>query len=181
MKHEWYWWKDLYTKEEIRKINYFVSSVEEPTDVNDISAPSATKTSSVKILPIGFYGHLLNKFNDKIQRINRTIFGFDLYETIGEECVNYNVYDAENNGEYSWHIDAERDKPYDIKLTAILNLSEEPYEGGDFEVFANYPRKIDLPPGTLLVFPGYIPHQVTPVTKGKRISLSRWVTGPSWK
>ena len=182
MKHEWYWWCDLYSKEEIKEINHIVSLVEQPDGVTDLSAPGATKTSSVKVLPMEYYGNLLKKFNDKIQRINRTVYGFDLYETIMEECVNYNVYDAKDKGEYSWHMDAEKDEPFDIKLTAILNLSEEPYEGGEFEFFANYPRHVEqFTPGTLLVFPGFMPHRVKPVTKGKRISLSRWEIGPTWK
>ena len=182
MKHEWYWWNDLYSKEEIKTINSIVSLVDQPADLYDKNAPIATKTASVKVLPMGFYGDILKKFNDKLQRINRTIFGFDLYETIMEECVNYNVYDAKDKGEYSWHVDAEQDEPFDIKLTAILNLSEEPYEGGEFEIFANHPSHIpEFTPGTLLVFPGFLPHRVKPVTKGKRITLSRWATGPNWR
>ena len=41
--------------------------------------------------------------------------------------LNYNIY---NEGtEYSWHIDAvPRDPVRDIKLTALLNLSEESYD-----------------------------------------------------
>ena len=35
--------------------------------------------------------------------------------------------------------------------------------------------------GDLVVFPSYVLHEVTPVTKGERNSLVCWVTGPSFK
>jgi PKHD-type hydroxylase len=36
-------------------------------------------------------------------------------------------------------------------------------------------------PGSLLVFPSYIQHRVTPVTKGERVTISRWLSGPNFK
>ena len=44
--------------------------------------------------------------------------------------MNYNIYGK--NGKYGWHIDASTNLLSDMKLTCLLNLSEEPYEGGEF-------------------------------------------------
>ena len=95
------------------------------------------------------------------------------------------------NGEYGWHIDGSQEKIFDAKLTCLLNLSEEPYEGGDFLCFPDYndPEKEEYKnlmgqfriPGTIIIFHPSRPHKVLPVTKGKRITLTYWAEGPSWK
>jgi PKHD-type hydroxylase len=35
--------------------------------------------------------------------------------------------------------------------------------------------------GTIIAFPSYILHEVTPITKGKRYSLEGWITGKPFK
>ena len=35
--------------------------------------------------------------------------------------------------------------------------------------------------GTIIVFPSFLEHQVTPVTKGTRYSLVQWYSGPDWR
>ena len=80
-----------------------------------------------------------------------------------------------------WHIDANREnKPIDMKLTCLLNLSEEPYEGGEFKLIG-VDKKIKFDSGEGLVFTSLQAHKVTPVTKGKRITLTYWGYGPSWR
>ena len=69
---------------------------------------------------------------------------------------------------------------YDIKLTCMLNLSEEPYEGGEFKITGTS-DKIIFNSGEGLLFNSLVAHKVTPVTKGKRITLSYWATGPTWR
>ena len=41
------------------------------------------------------------------------------------------------SGEYDWHTDVTKNKECDIKLTCLLNLSEETYEGGEFHTMGN--------------------------------------------
>ena len=40
---------------------------------------------------------------------------------------------------------------------------------------------MDKTQGTLIMFPSYVLHEVTPVTKGTRNSLVTWVTGKQFK
>jgi len=35
--------------------------------------------------------------------------------------------------------------------------------------------------GSVIAFPSYINHKVSPVTKGLRKSLVAWVSGPRWR
>ena len=68
----------------------------------------------------------------------------------------------------------------DTKLTCLLNLSEETYEGGKFyTIGSNEVVKFDS--GMAIIFNSMIAHKVTPVTKGERITLTYWAYGPSWR
>ena len=69
---------------------------------------------------------------------------------------------------------------YDIKLTCLLNLSEETYEGGEFYTISSNEEK-KFTTGMGLIINSLIAHKVTPVTKGKRITLTYWAVGPSWR
>lgn len=117
----------------------------------------------------------------------------------------YNITAAENcqitrytkGGFYSWHKDGmgshkeihnnPASKPLHgnaRKLSMTIVLNDE-FEGGDFEISGLYRAGIQLEPelgrleeGTVIVFPSYIEHRVTPVTKGTRYSLVAWFVGP---
>ena len=109
----------------------------------------------------------------------KEIFGYDIYWHFHLDTLNYNVYGI--NDEYGWHKDASGNAAqYDIKLTCMLNLSEEPYEGGEFKITGTS-DKIIFNSGEGLLFNSLVAHKVTPVTKGKRITLSYWATGPTWR
>ena len=73
-----------------------------------------------------------------------------------------------------------------IKLSVTINLSgDENYEGGnlkfDFGPNTQGERFIECteirPKGSIIVFPSFTYHQVTPVTKGTRYSLVMWICG----
>ena len=69
-------------------------------------------------------------------------------------------------------------------MTIQLSDSKD-YEGGDFKFFDPVVQSPDpdklRAKGTVLVFPSFLPHAVTPVTKGERKSLVVWADGPEWK
>jgi PKHD-type hydroxylase len=73
---------------------------------------------------------------------------------------------------------------YDRKISIIIQLTDpSEYEGGEFEMDYQYeqPNKEDLKKkGTIIVFPSFIPHRVTELTKGTRKSLVAWVEGPKF-
>ena len=107
------------------------------------------------------------------------IFGYDIYWDFHLEGLTYNVYGK--NGEYGWHIDADSEKPVmDMKLTCLLNLLEEPYEGGDF-IIDNQTQHFFREPGTAILFKSYLKHEVTPVTKGDRKTLTYFIHGPKFQ
>ena len=75
------------------------------------------------------------------------------------------------------------------KLSATIILNEN-YEGGVFEILSDpyHDKKTDTmtqeirtpdikSPGTILVFPSYLHHRITKITKGVRHSLVVWCLG----
>ena len=182
MKYDYYFHKNLYSLDECQSIKELIEQNVNP-NIKDLNAGGVIKTADVKSFSLGSTRDKLANFHDAITSINRNIFGFTIFETCNHEYLNFNKYSEYAAGEYSWHGDKVLNEPYDLKLTAIINISTEPFEGGDFELFLNGITPIPelREPGTLLVFPAYIQHRVTPVTKGQRITVSRWLSGPTFK
>jgi len=110
------------------------------------------------------------------------------------EASQFTIYEP---GEYyDWHRDAQN-YPYTQgeqkglirKLSVTVSLSNpEDYEGGflefsrenDFNKKYFYKVREILPRGSICVFPSYTWHRVTPVTKGKRLSLVQWNLGEGY-
>ena len=57
---------------------------------------------------------------------------------------------------------------------------ESEYEGGRL-MFRDINIEIKQKAGTVIVFPSFYVHEVTPVTQGERYSLVSWVEGPKWR
>jgi PKHD-type hydroxylase len=80
---------------------------------------------------------------------------------------------------YGWHADLGPGQMGNRKLGITVQLSEpDSYEGGDLVLDDNgrdffAPREL----GSVTVFPSFMKHKVTPVTKGTRYSLVAWASG----
>lgn len=85
-------------------------------------------------------------------------------------------------GHYTWHADIGETCSH-RKISVVVQLSDEnDYEGGDLEFFTG-PEVVTTSKvkGTLILFPSYLIHRVTPVHSGVRQSLVSWVSGPNLK
>lgn len=115
---------------------------------------------------------------------NREHFGFDI--SMGPFEFQFTEYHGNNKGKYDWHHDVwwENTRAHDRKLSFILQLSDpREYEGGNLEF--NMPCEYDplrfKPRGSILIFPSFFVHRVTPVTSGLRYSLVSWIDGPKFR
>ena len=123
--------------------------------------------------------------------VNRRAFGFNL--DLAYFDLQFTEYLAEEQGHYDWHIDITpdrlkqnpgQDSVYDRKLSVTLLLSHpDDYEGGNLELITSLPTDAEKyrQQGSAVVFPSFIGHRVTPVTKGKRYSLVAWLEGPKFQ
>ena len=119
-----------------------------------------------------------------ITEANCVSYNFDI--TRVGDC-QFTVYNSSTEDFYDWHTDTRlMGEVQDRKITMVVQLSDsEDHEGGDLEfnfyntsVGENYPIRTR---GTILTFPSFIPHRVTPVTKGIRKSLVFWMEGPAFR
>ena len=165
--------------EQIKEINKNIKkNILQKEESND-AAKDTNKKGEFFILQCSPLMELIHPWLYKCQQINKKVFGYDIYWDFYLEKLNYNVYGT--NDEYDWHVDANSvNTPTDMKLTCLLNLSEKPYEGGEFCTI-NFTEKIKFDSGVGLILNSLIAHKVTPVTKGERITLTYWADGPSWK
>jgi len=109
---------------------------------------------------------------------NHSIFKYNIQELESVKILKYGV-----GGKYKWHTDSGAKETSTRKLTAIVQLSDETnYEGGDLEFGItdetgknNYTAKKTR--GSITIFPAFLSHRVTPITKGTRHSLITWMLG----
>lgn len=100
--------------------------------------------------------------------------------------IQYTEYLASEGGHYDWHhdVDWNRNDGMDRKISVTVQLSDPMrYAGGDFafsetENPVNEQMKMQ---GSILCFPSYLQHRVTPVTSGTRKSIVAWFEGPQWR
>lgn len=177
--YDWYFTKSLYSIDECEEIVDFCQKNSNPESLH--AHPSIKKVNTT-IVETHKFENRLNKFFQFVYAANNNYFGYELFKE-GPFGMNLNVYENEKN-EYPYHRDGNFPGTMsDIKLTAILNLSLNPYKGGDFCMFLGQDRKIEEidEPGNVLIFPSFLYHKVTPVIEGQRITLSTWLEGPNFK
>tara|TARA_B100000780_G_C21072719_1_gene431727 strand:+ start:114 stop:653 length:540 start_codon:yes stop_codon:yes gene_type:complete len=169
----------LFNLQQIKNINNTINK----NLIKNEDSPSnnAIKTSQVKFLRLMHVQSLVLPFIDYSFSVNNQHYGFDLFPLTASKILNYNTYDA--GEEYSWHIDADMNSPIsDIKLTCLLNLSEEDYQGGDLYLFRNKEVKVEkFYPGSAVVFPSFLDHRVDKIVSGKRATLAIWMHGPKFR
>lgn len=97
-------------------------------------------------------------------------------------------YSEQQQGEYKRHHDVfwmNGDPKYHRKISAVVQLSDPTdYEGGELQLFdvGENPNPEHIKnQGSIIFFPSFVPHAVTPVTKGTRHSLAIWFDGPKWR
>lgn len=115
------------------------------------------------------------------RQINGQFFDFDIWGF--NEHLQYTVYNGEDEGHYTWHLD--RGGVYDgpRKLSLVLQLSDpEDYDGGDLQIMdKSEPTVVKKEKGLITAFPSFVLHRVTPVTRGIRKTLVIWLTGPKFR
>jgi len=114
-------------------------------------------------------------------QLNATNFGFDLYGFV--DALQYTVYEASESGHgfYDWHMDQGRTQS-PRKLSMVLQLTDpSEYDGGDLEFMGTNTSVATKELGSVHLFPSYVMHRVTPVTRGIRRSLVGWISGPRFR
>jgi PKHD-type hydroxylase len=114
-----------------------------------------------------------------IQEANKA---FDIDVT--SQCeIQYTEYGAGGDF-YALHhdIDWNSNHSYDRKISMSILLSDpKDFDGGELTFSEITNEGIDWQKGSVLCFPSYLQHSVSPVTRGTRKSLVAWFSGPRWR
>ena len=120
-----------------------------------------------------------------VKQANINAFGVDVMN-VAE--LQFTEYHATENGHYDWHHDVHWQQDGELKTNADRKLSitvqlsdSSEYRGGEFEFDECQTPTDARAKGTVLVFPSYLRHRVSPVTSGTRKSLVAWFHGPRWR
>lgn len=132
------------------------------------------------------FANLFHIIEKTVNEGNKNAFGFDLSYY---NDVQFTEYDSAYEGHYSWHQDTEWANYtfHQRKLSLVIQLSNEnDYTGGDLEFLKEdcleLPKYEDIrKQGTIILFPSFLKHRVTPVTSGVRYSLVTWIEGPKFR
>lgn len=105
------------------------------------------------------------------------------YHLSGQEETQLTRYRSSRKGHYDWHIDTFPPKDgVQRKLSCVILLNDaSEFEGGVLQLKGMEDRNILTKPGSIVVFPSFIEHRVTPVTKGVRYTAVTWANGPSFR
>ncbi|MGY6501556.1 MAG: 2OG-Fe(II) oxygenase [Acidimicrobiales bacterium] len=131
---------------------------------------------------------LYDKLAVLAERVNRR-YRFDI-TGFGED-LQYTVYD-EPGAFYTWHQDGLGGDVTTRKLALVVQLSDpSDYDGANLEMFDQVADLSDealgdaharaSQRGTVVAFPAFEYHRVTPLVSGVRRSLVVWVSGPPFR
>jgi PKHD-type hydroxylase len=177
-------WDGALTPEELDAIIAYGDALE-PAQATIIEAAEADHNSKFRSTRISWIEEsqetlwMFRKLVAAASTINQQAYCFDLAAL---EALQYTVYHAGEKSHYDWHVDHGR-TPRRRKLSLVLQLSAPTdYEGCELQIYAS--NQIDTAPksrGTLIAFPSYTLHRVTPITAGIRRSLVMWCSGPRFR
>lgn len=133
--------------------------------------------------PNNDWNWLLNKISTIVNMINDKIYHFDIETNDGElKMIEY-----EKGGHYTWHADFNPGICSLRKLVAIVQLTDpSEYEGGEvqFGIQDKHTKEwysMNQLKGSLTIFPTFLSHNVTPVTKGTRYVIQELFVGNHFK
>lgn len=128
---------------------------------------------------------LWTKIINNVVQSNQQYWNFDLYgiiESMQLLCYDATTGDAGVKDHYDKHLDVGPIAP-NRKLTFSIQLSSsKDYDGAELKLYRHREAEnIPTSQGTMILFPSYILHEVTPITRGKRWALVCWVSGPQFR
>lgn len=179
---EYVYYENIFTPDEIAKVlDYWNDQESSQARVsNENPYDLEFRKSKVQFLPnTTEYNWIYQKLGMLIQQCNGYYYGFDL-KGIREELqlAKYDTGDF-----FDWHMDFGAGEISHRKLSLSIQLSDTlEYEGGDLKIMVQ--GKEETAPrtkGAVIIFPSFVQHRVTEITKGTRASIVGWFSGNPYR
>lgn len=105
------------------------------------------------------------------------------YNLSTQESTQLARYKSTDEAYYDWHMDSTPpENGIQRKLSCVILLNDpSEFEGGILQFKGMEDQNVLNKQGSIIVFPSFIEHKVTPVTKGVRYSAATWASGPSFR
>jgi|TARA_R110000744_G_scaffold8451_2_gene28059 PKHD-type hydroxylase len=179
-----YFFQEGFSKEELTKIEKNVSNLDWHI-AKTVGENEDTRKSNIKWIPQNEdWFWLYEKLANMAVEANDKLWKFDLHQI--PEMIQYTEYHAPA-GHYDWHADIGPGILSKRKVSITVQLSDpSEYEGGDLELFRGGSTdgpflQAERNAGCVFLFPSYVMHRVTPVTRGTRKSFVLWLGGGHYK
>jgi len=177
--HSWAYLEKAFTEEECKQIIEIGNSVGLEKGATRGPMPESRESEISWLYPNSELDWVYRRMTDIVTSLNDRFFKFDLFGAT--EGLQFTKYVAPS-GKYGRHVDSAFGAAV-RKLSFTLQLSApSDYEGGNLNLYlSEKPEIMDKSQGFVVVFPSYVLHEVTPVTKGTRYSLVSWITGKPFR
>jgi len=180
--HSYAYQENLFTPQECEKIIKLGKAQKlENAKVQDRIDKTIRNNKVSWIYPSSQNNHwIFSRITGCILNLNLKFFNFDLFGfTEGFQFTNYKApaqyYDSHTDRGLNTQVRK-------LSFSLLLN-NPETFSGGELCIQEST-KEFKIPnqkQGSLIAFPSFILHNVTPVTKGERNSLVGWITGPNFK
>jgi predicted 2-oxoglutarate/Fe(II)-dependent dioxygenase YbiX len=188
MVGEWCYFKQYFSKQ---VCDFIINHGKKIVDSHDGVIGSDVVDSSFRRSKVRFLHATDHEFNFIFEALWQTALQANLqffnFHVTRLNFIQLGEYDSSYQGEYKAHHDVfwmNNDPHFHRKLSCVIQLSDpKDYDGGRLEIVeAGAPLDSDIiEQGTIIYFPSFLRHQVTPVTRGTRYSLVAWFEGPKWR
>jgi len=179
--NNYYHFQKAFGVDEITRIQSFVKKDSfENSTISQLACP--TETKKIRISEVQWIkdssetSWLYKKILNMAKRANDAIYNFKL--THIKDSIQYTRYNQ--SGKYDWHVDLGQGDAALRKLSMVVLLTDpSTFEGGVLELrlgnrIVSAPLKYQ---GSVVIFPSFLLHRVTPVISGTRESLVVWISG----
>jgi PKHD-type hydroxylase len=181
----WAYWDNAFSPGECETIkNIALSKQKEKGGVSGDTVSAGYIDTSVRNNSVSWLGEedpipfVYQRLTDIITSLNDQFFKFHLYGFC--EKIQFTEYKAPGEF-YKEHIDKSY-KGTIRKLSIVVQLSDpKEYEGCDLLLNTGKIEQMKRDQGSVIIFPSYVLHQVTPITKGTRHSLVAWIAGDPFR
>ena len=133
-----------------------------------------------QVLPINQQGWPLTRILELAKQANNARFKFDVQGFLDVDAPMIMKYTK--GGHYDWHVDTGNSVCH-RKLSFTIQLSDDKdYVGGDVEfIGTKVDTKAFRQKGVCIIYPSFLPHRVSKVTKGTRHAIVGWIHGPTFR
>ena len=180
-----YYWQTGFNSDELKTIDEGIKKLKLQKAETAGNGKDDIRSSQIRWIPQNEeWWWLYNKLSDMIVTANNELWKFDLHSM--PEQIQFTEYYATENGHYTWHQDIGPGILSKRKISITVQLSDpSEYDGGVLEMWQGGSQdsavKAYKGAGSVFIFPSYMMHRVTPVTRGIRKSFVLWVGGSHYR